>query len=76
MVKYTRPLTTHFKAAKTKAKLAAMARDIADLADAPRIEASPDKAYTYKVHPPWRAGLLGQGNPHRHGRLHHPLPGR
>lgn len=49
MVKYTRPLATEFKAAKSKAKLAAMARDIADLADAPRIEASPDKAYTYKV---------------------------
>lgn len=49
MVKYTRPLATHFKAARAKAKLAAMARDIADLAVAPRIEASPDKAYTYKV---------------------------
>ncbi|MGV3103827.1 hypothetical protein [Rothia sp. 32237D007AR] len=49
MVKYTRPLATSFKGAKTKVKLAAMARAIADLADAPRIDASPDKAYTYKV---------------------------
>lgn len=49
MVKYTRPLATHFRAATSKAKLKSMTRDISDLAEAPRIEASPDKAYTYKV---------------------------
>lgn len=63
MVKYTRPLATEFKAAKSKAKLAAMARDIADIAVAPRTEASPDKVYTYKVDNTYihRAGLVYWG---------------